>query len=657
MSYMDVVKEQEELLNSCTSKRNAKKSNHIDYEEMQKTIQEQAELLEHFSKSPVRSAPRLGQDQDTSRQYTLSPSPSDLDRTATTATTRTSYTTPGAPPALELPLGNDPDSQEVDVDSIPPNRLQIERRLSSGVTSGRHSFRRFDSHSSFEDSLVGAWNVRGAPPPQPHPSDQLSQGSFPTQVLRRPPSEDQSSITRTVFSNGHFSVFQPEAEVVKEEPSSLPLPSTHPAHLTMTQPPESDPPTPTHQPPPTEQKSTFTYFLGGLCFVATVSLVLLLLFTFVVDVGLPFYQGRSDESRPTSTDPPMRPSPTSSPTSAQDTLQDIPGLPQILVDLVLPTYTWDAIQNDPESPQSLAYEWIIEDVERHPERLMPQIYQRFALMTVFYATGGNTWDLAQGWQDHDLDECDWVTSVGEDKFLPSPFRLYVPSTCMFESLDLSENGLQGSLPPELSLLTNLRYINFQRNDIKKAPSNHCLPTELGLLMNLEHLDFLDTFDSLSCGTIPSEIGQLTVMKNLQLEQNHFSGSLPTELGLLTNLEELNLEQNHVSGTLPTVLASLLKENLSILNLDGNELSGTIPSDFDHALRERAVSDAEDLSEMIIRLGGIKQALTGTIPSAMCRLRTRLYFTCDQSAEEGLCGCDSCKCTDEGNPDDVLFSAP
>ena len=47
-----------------------------------------------------------------------------------------------------------------------------------------------------------------------------------------------------------------------------------------------------------------------------------------------------------------------------------------------------------------------------------------------------------------------------------------------------------------------------------------------------------------------------------------------ELGNLSNLEELSLNDNQLSGTIPVELANLT--NLRDLNFGVNQLSGTIP---------------------------------------------------------------------------------
>ena len=49
--------------------------------------------------------------------------------------------------------------------------------------------------------------------------------------------------------------------------------------------------------------------------------------------------------------------------------------------------------------------------------------------------------------------------------------------------------------------------------------------------------------------MPTDIGLLEDLMNLELENNLLSGKVPTEIGLLKDLTFLNLENNLLSGPL------------------------------------------------------------------------------------------------------------
>ena len=80
-----------------------------------------------------------------------------------------------------------------------------------------------------------------------------------------------------------------------------------------------------------------------------------------------------------------------------------------------------------------------------------------------------------------------------------------------------------------------------------------IPSEIGLLSRLTNLD-LNT--SVLNGTIPTEVGYLTGLPTLYLYNNSLTGPMPSEIGLLTSLTVLDLDSNSLTGTIPTQLGQL-----------------------------------------------------------------------------------------------------
>ena len=78
------------------------------------------------------------------------------------------------------------------------------------------------------------------------------------------------------------------------------------------------------------------------------------------------------------------------------------------------------------------------------------------------------------------------------------------------------------------------------------------------------------------GSIPPELGGLANLESLRLEGNALAGSVPPELGGLTNLEHLRLQDNELTGTLPPEFGGL--ENLTSVVLARNGgMSGALPA--------------------------------------------------------------------------------
>jgi Leucine-rich repeat (LRR) protein len=133
-------------------------------------------------------------------------------------------------------------------------------------------------------------------------------------------------------------------------------------------------------------------------------------------------------------------------------------------------------------------------------------------------------------------------------------------------LNLSQNQLTGSIPPEIGELINLTNLQLTFNQLTGL-----IPPEIGNLTNLERLQLRN--NELT-GEIPSEIGNLTNLEWLELQNNELTGSIPSEIGNLINLERLHLDNNQLTGSIPSELGNLI--NLDHLFLNDNQLIGEIP---------------------------------------------------------------------------------
>ena len=134
------------------------------------------------------------------------------------------------------------------------------------------------------------------------------------------------------------------------------------------------------------------------------------------------------------------------------------------------------------------------------------------------------------------------------------------------NLDVSKTGITGIIPAsKLSLMTGLVTLNLDDNAI-----NGTIPTEMGLLGDLKFL-FLST--NKLTGTIPTEL-LMTGLVTLNLEINAINGTIPTEIGVLANLKFLFLSENTLTGTIPTELAACT--DLLEIRIGGNEISGVVP---------------------------------------------------------------------------------
>jgi hypothetical protein len=107
----------------------------------------------------------------------------------------------------------------------------------------------------------------------------------------------------------------------------------------------------------------------------------------------------------------------------------------------------EALTNS-STPQSMAFNWVVTNTAR--SRSDEQIIQRYALATLFYSTNGYNWTEKKFWLD-DGDECDrWKTDL-----YYGGGSVTCTAANEVSELDLSENNLQGTLPPEIGLLSKL----------------------------------------------------------------------------------------------------------------------------------------------------------------------------------------------------------
>ncbi|MEM7538008.1 MAG: Ig-like domain-containing protein [Chloroflexota bacterium] len=223
-----------------------------------------------------------------------------------------------------------------------------------------------------------------------------------------------------------------------------------------------------------------------------------------------------------------------------------------------------------------------------------------ALVTFYNNLNGVNWSEDAGWLDTNT-PCAWfgVNCIGD----------------RISSIQLPNNNLVGSIPPELGNLTALRVLNLSQN----------------------HLT----------GAIPTEITNLPFLGTLKVSENELTGEVSTTLSNLSNLQELWLQNNQLTGELPTTLGNLT--NLSDLRVNGNPLAGSLPSELinTHIFQS-------DQSDTILHYGGL------CVPNDAAFL-TRLDQINDRFPEAPLChvagdnaiGMEKTVSSDTGQANDLL----
>jgi len=132
---------------------------------------------------------------------------------------------------------------------------------------------------------------------------------------------------------------------------------------------------------------------------------------------------------------------------------------------------------------------------------------------------------------------------------------------------LNNNNLVGPLPSELGVLSNLIELQLYDNSLYGN-----IPNGLGGMSSLQY--FYMHRNQLT-GSIPSDFGNLSSLTRLYLSDNNISGVIPSSFGDLTNLQYLYLHHNQLTGNIPDQLGDAI--GLRYLLLNNNNLSGAIPS--------------------------------------------------------------------------------
>eukprot|EP00934_Nitzschia_sp_Nitz4_P000404 Nitzschia sp. Nitz4//scaffold158_size52425//39829//42123//NITZ4_006862-RA/size52425-processed-gene-0.40-mRNA-1//1//CDS//3329537522//404//frame0 len=156
------------------------------------------------------------------------------------------------------------------------------------------------------------------------------------------------------------------------------------------------------------------------------------------------------------------------------------------------------------------------------------ILEYFALVTFYYATNGDYWTNNTGWLDTEVSPCDWYPG------------------------------------------TNCERLTMEVNDDDVPSEDDDALSERVLSLNLVNNNLF--------GTIPAELGRLTTLFSLFLQDNaDLTGTLPTELGELDSLEYLDLSRCAIKGEFSEEFLDMTHESLVVFKMeDVVTMTGTLP---------------------------------------------------------------------------------
>ncbi|XP_010905426.1 protein STRUBBELIG-RECEPTOR FAMILY 3 isoform X6 [Elaeis guineensis] len=140
------------------------------------------------------------------------------------------------------------------------------------------------------------------------------------------------------------------------------------------------------------------------------------------------------------------------------------------------------------------------------------------------------------------------------------------------TIDLSNNNIGGGIPENLPVTMLRLYVLGQIIKILFLSANQFTGSIPSSLSKLTLLTDMSVNNNHLTGELPDAFQSLTGLINLDLSFNNLTGQLPSSMGSLSSLTTLHVQNNQLSGTLD-VLEDLPLKNL---NIENNLFSGPVP---------------------------------------------------------------------------------
>jgi hypothetical protein len=194
-----------------------------------------------------------------------------------------------------------------------------------------------------------------------------------------------------------------------------------------------------------------------------------------------------------------------------------------------------------------------------------RIRQRYALLTLWFqqAFTNTTWDASDGWLVN-ANECgnNWY-GIGCASI---ELGGNVGKQNIVTTVELLGISMEGTIPADVGLLTALTYLDVDDNALTGT-----LPASIG---QWTALTYFDVGDNALTGTLPASIGQWTALTYFGVYVNEMTGTIPASIGQLTALTGIDVGNNFLTGTIPASIGNWSQIQLAFFQ--DNQFTGTMP---------------------------------------------------------------------------------
>ncbi|KAG2675425.1 hypothetical protein I3760_12G004300 [Carya illinoinensis] len=160
--------------------------------------------------------------------------------------------------------------------------------------------------------------------------------------------------------------------------------------------------------------------------------------------------------------------------------------------------------------------------------------------------------------------------------LVGKFPASIHSCVSIRGIRISQNQLEGQIPPEVAQLKYLTFLSVSLNKLTNVTA------AIKILMRCNILEVAILANNFLKESMPSDVSMIDTdgfknLRHLALSSCQLTGQFPIWISKLKNMQFLGLASNRITGSIPDWLSTLPR--LSVIDLQENLFSGEFPKKF------------------------------------------------------------------------------